>query len=102
MKKTKLLNVLCEEQSIDIISWLPHGRSFIVYDKKKFVESILPRFFKESKFTSFTRKLNRWGFTRISRGVETGAYHHEVSVFVLLLFSIFQSMKLNLSVYILF
>jgi len=73
----RLLQVLDEEEANEIISWLPHGNSFIVYDKKKFVDSILPRFFKESKFTSFTRKLNRWGFTRISRGVETGAYHHE-------------------------
>jgi len=73
----RLLQVLAERDSADAISWLSHGKSFIVYDKKKFVESILPRFFKESKFTSFTRKLNRWGFTRISRGVETGAYQHE-------------------------
>ena len=74
------MQVLAERDSADAISWLSHGKSFIVYDKKKFVESILPRFFKESKFTSFTRKLNRWGFTRISRGVETGAYQHEVSL----------------------
>lgn len=73
----RLLQVLAEADSADAISWLSHGKSFIVYDKKKFVETILPRFFKESKFTSFTRKLNRWGFTRISRGVETGAYQHE-------------------------
>merc|ERR1712060_699342 len=69
----RLLQILSEEENTDIICWLPHGNSFIVHDKKQFVEIILPRFFKEAKFTSFTRKLNRWGFTRISRGVETGA-----------------------------
>ncbi len=34
------------------------------------------RYFKQSKFTSFTRKLNRWGFERVARGPETGAYYH--------------------------
>lgn len=29
------------------------------------------------KYTSFTRKLNRWGFTRVTRGPETGAYYHK-------------------------
>jgi hypothetical protein len=38
---------------------------------------VMPKYFKHSKFTSFTRKLNRWGFTRITRGPETGAYYHE-------------------------
>ena len=36
------------------------------------------RYFKASKFTSFTRKLNRWGFTRVPRGPETGAYFHKL------------------------
>lgn len=38
---------------------------------------VLPRFFKGTKFTSFTRKLNRWRFERITKGIETGAYKHE-------------------------
>merc|ERR1719253_472838 len=38
----RLLQVLAERDSADAISWLSHGKSFIVYDKKKFVESILP------------------------------------------------------------
>jgi HSF-type DNA-binding len=34
------------------------------------VAKVLPKFFKATKFTSFTRKLNRWGFTRVTRGPE--------------------------------
>lgn len=30
-----------------------------------------------AKFTSFTRKLNRWGFKRVARGKEMGAYYHD-------------------------
>ncbi len=33
-----------------------------------------------TKFTSFTRRLKRWKFTRISKGPQLGAYYHEYFV----------------------
>eukprot|EP00549_Striatella_unipunctata_P019582 CAMPEP_0118709366 /NCGR_PEP_ID=MMETSP0800-20121206/22593_1 /TAXON_ID=210618 ORGANISM="Striatella unipunctata, Strain CCMP2910" /NCGR_SAMPLE_ID=MMETSP0800 /ASSEMBLY_ACC=CAM_ASM_000638 /LENGTH=352 /DNA_ID=CAMNT_0006613043 /DNA_START=116 /DNA_END=1174 /DNA_ORIENTATION=+ len=72
----RLMEVLSDETHADVITWLPHGKGFIIYKKKKFAIDVLPKYFKQSKFTSFTRKLNRWGFTRITRGPETGAYYH--------------------------
>ena len=39
----------------------------------------MPMYFKQSKYTSFTRKLKRWGFTRVTTGAEQGAYYHKVS-----------------------
>lgn len=71
------MELLSNEEHVDIITWLPHGKAFIIYKKKKFAADVLPRYFKQSKFTSFTRKLNRWGFTRVTRGPETGAYYHK-------------------------
>jgi len=71
------MDLLSREELADTIAWLPHGHSFVIYDKQKFVKVILPTFFRESKFTSFTRKLNRWGFERICKGVETGGYTHK-------------------------
>lgn len=76
----KLMSVLDNDQLSAIITWLPHGKGFIILQKKKFASDIMPLYFKHSKFTSFTRKLNRWGFTRVPRGPETGAYYHKVSV----------------------
>jgi len=73
----RLMEILFNEENSDIISWLPHGRGFMIYQKKRFASEIMPKYFKKSKFTSFTRKLNRWSFTRITRGPETGAYYHE-------------------------
>ena len=73
----QLMEILNLEQHADIITWLPHGKAFIIYKKKKFAAEVLPVYFKQSKFTSFTRKLNRWGFTRVTRGPETGAYYHK-------------------------
>jgi HSF-type DNA-binding len=71
------MEILSNEGHSDIISWLPNGRGFMIYNKKRFSVEVLPKYFKKSKFTSFTRKLNRWNFTRITRGPETGAYYHE-------------------------
>lgn len=58
----------------NVIRWQPHGRAFLVSDTKQFTKDILPRFFKQSKWTSFTRQLNLWNFQRITQGPDTGAY----------------------------
>lgn len=65
-----------DEGNAEAISWLPHGKGFTIHKKELFSEKVLPRYFKESKFTSFTRKLNRWGFSRVTRGSEAGSYYH--------------------------
>jgi hypothetical protein len=59
------MDILSSEEDNDTISFLPHGRAFIIYKKKKFATEVLPKFFKATKFTSFTRKLNRWGFGKL-------------------------------------
>jgi hypothetical protein len=74
----QLMDILANEEYTEVISWLPHGNGFAIHKKKTFASEILPRHFKASKFTSFTRKLNRWGFTRAARGPETGAYFHKL------------------------
>jgi hypothetical protein len=55
---------------------MPHGRAFIVKAPQLFVHEVLPKFFKQSKFMSFTRQLNLWGFKRLTRGMDNGAYYH--------------------------
>ena len=72
----QLHEILSKEEHQSIMSWLPHGKGFFIHKKKALAEKVLPYYFKESKFTSFTRKLNRWGFTRVTRGPESGAYYH--------------------------
>ena len=57
---------------------MPHGRAFIVKKPKVFTSNILPRFFKHTKYLSFTRQVNLWGFKRITRGADCGAYYHEL------------------------
>jgi len=71
-----LMDILSNDEVSDIITWLPHGRGFAILQKRKFALHVMPHYFKQSKFTSFTRKLNRWGFTRVTKGHENGAYYH--------------------------
>lgn len=60
-----------------IVEWLPHGRSFVVRDRERFVKEIMPRFFKQTKYASFQRQLNLYGFQRIERkGPDHKSYYH--------------------------
>lgn len=74
----KLHDIVSDETSDDIIKWLPGGKAFMIVDKKKFAQDILPNHFQQSQFTSFTRKLSRWRFTRVPRGPFIGAYYNKL------------------------
>ena len=62
------------------IHWMPHGKSFAITDPDAFSADVLPRYFKSTKFKSFTRKLYRWGFRQITKGPDKGSYYHELFV----------------------
>lgn len=78
----RLMQILDDSELTDVISWLPHGRSFVIIRPDVFSEKVLPRYFpstdsrSSTKYPSFTRKLNRWGFRQATRGPDTGAFHH--------------------------
>lgn len=72
------MEVLDRSDLLDVICWMPHGRAFIVKKPKLFAVDVLPRFFKQTKYLSFTRQLNLWGFKRITKGLDGGAYYHEL------------------------
>mmetsp|Transcript_6896 Transcript_6896/g.10188 ORF Transcript_6896/g.10188 Transcript_6896/m.10188 type:complete len:519 (-) Transcript_6896:378-1934(-) len=76
----KLMEILDHNRHGDIICWLPHGRGFIIRDKKRFEIEVMPHYFKESKYTSFTRRLNRWNFTIQAHGHKKASYFHPIFV----------------------
>lgn len=62
----------------DIVSWLPHGRAFKIHNRRRFTVEVIPRFFKQSTFGSFSRQLRMYGFERLNqKQMDRGAYFHE-------------------------
>lgn len=71
------MKVLSNKDFTHIITWMPSGKSFAVLKPKVFTAEILPDHFKSAKYSSFTRKLHRWGFSRHYKGDEAGAFYHK-------------------------
>ena len=49
-----LINAECMNYS-DIVSFLPHGRAFVICNRVKFEEMVIPKFFSYKSFRSFQR-----------------------------------------------
>lgn len=74
----KLHAVVSNPELAEIITWMPHGRCFVVLNRDALVRDVLPNYFNQTKFVSFVRQLNLWGFKRLTRGVDGKAYYHEL------------------------
>ena len=47
----------CEKRGLNhIVSWLPDGRAFKVHRVNEFVDTILPVYFRQSKYKSYQRQ----------------------------------------------
>lgn len=59
-----------------VVCWQPHGRAFMVHKPREFVHHVMPHFFNQTKYASFQRQLNLYGFSRLTHGPDKGAYYH--------------------------
>ena len=60
-------------------SWLPHGRAFVVKDQERLVKEILPKYFQgQTRWGSFSRQLQLYGFQRVVSGPDHGAHYSEM------------------------
>lgn len=73
------MEILENPELSSIISWLPDGKSWQILQKQTFQDAIIPNFLASStaQWPSFTRKLIRWGFRRVSSGPHMGTYYNE-------------------------
>ncbi|KAL3927210.1 MAG: hypothetical protein SGBAC_013174 [Bacillariaceae sp.] len=60
-----------------IVSWTDNGRAFQIHDQKEFVGKIMSIYFDQSKFASFRRQLNLYGFNRTRTNNNKNMYFHE-------------------------
>ena len=61
----------------DIVSWTPCGSGFKIHRREDFISDVLSRFFKLTRYKSFSRQLNLWGFTCIASGQQRGSCEFE-------------------------
>jgi hypothetical protein len=77
-KLHRMLQDVENEGLTHIVGWHKDGKCFRVHDPEVFVEMFLPRYFKKSKYRSFQRQLNLYGFHRITalKPCWESCYHH--------------------------
>jgi hypothetical protein len=77
----KLYRLLAEVESqgnTHIISFTPDGDAFKIHDPDAFLKQVSPKYFCQSRLTSFIRQLNFYGFDRLSHGPDRGAFAHPI------------------------
>ncbi|MGK3759165.1 MAG: hypothetical protein ACI8RD_011482, partial [Bacillariaceae sp.] len=73
-----MLNNACSIETNDKqkISWCKNGRSFIIHGSPKDMLPLLRLHFRQTKYKSFLRQLQAYGFVRIIKGRNKGLVYH--------------------------
>ncbi|KAG7387602.1 hypothetical protein PHYBOEH_008219 [Phytophthora boehmeriae] len=58
------LRQILEAESKSILRWTSDGRAFEIHDMQRLTSTVLPKYFKHSKYTSFQRQLNYFNFRK--------------------------------------
>jgi hypothetical protein len=72
----KLMEAIEEYYDETTFAWLTDGKSFVVIDPDDFCDKVISKAFKGGRYTSFVRKLNRWGFNRLVSGTGMDCFNH--------------------------
>ena len=77
-----LMNLLTNEEHEEILSFLPHGKCFLIKQTKEFAKKLMQQHFHLSKFGSFVSRLQRWGFAHLQDSILPGqhAFFHPLFV----------------------
>mmetsp|Transcript_43572 Transcript_43572/g.64669 ORF Transcript_43572/g.64669 Transcript_43572/m.64669 type:complete len:401 (-) Transcript_43572:152-1354(-) len=77
-KLHRMIKEVDEAGQSHIVGFFDHGRAFSIFDPEAFCKEVMPKYFKQSRLSSFQRQLNLYGFTRINSGPDSGGYYHEL------------------------
>ena len=77
-----LLDNTVNEETAEIVSWLPSGKAFRIHKPREFKEKIMPKYFRQTKYRSLQKQLHIYGFCLVKDkcSFENGAYFHELFV----------------------
>ena len=62
----------------NIVSWLPDGKRFQIHDPETLATEVLGIYFRQTKYKSFLRQLQNYGFVRTLKGHEKGTCQHDL------------------------
>jgi len=75
----KLHSILANRNWNKVVTWLASGKAFCIIDRDEFTQKILSKYFRETKFESFSRRVKRWGFRKVSTtGTHRVIYYHDL------------------------
>ncbi len=69
-----LMHLLLDPEHYSAMHFLPNGDEFVICNVKGFVKSLMKKHFRLTKFGCFIGKLQRWGFTLTSEGLDPELY----------------------------
>jgi hypothetical protein len=75
-----MLSQVAKDGTEDLVSWQPHGKAFRVHKPTEFAQTIMPTYFRQTRYKSFQRQLHIYGFHRIATGIDKGSYWHPMFV----------------------
>jgi hypothetical protein len=79
LKLHQMLDQAEKERFAHIVSWLPGGKIFKVFDQEAIIP-ILKKYFRQTRFKSFVRQLQIYEFSRVCRGGHRGECSHPLFV----------------------
>jgi hypothetical protein len=80
MKLHKMLEEASKLDLENVVAWQPGGKSFKVLQPQRFAAGILHNYFNQTKYKSFQRQLNIYGFRVVQLGPNKGGYAHRFFV----------------------
>ena len=72
-----LYQILEQDEYPSIISWCLDSDNFIIYNRAKFQDELMPEYFQSSNWQSFLKQLNIYGFRRATKGRDLTVYYHK-------------------------
>jgi hypothetical protein len=76
LKLLRLLEDMDSKGTQGIACFTASGNAFRVHKPLEFIRDIAPQYFRQKHYSSFTRQLNSYGFDKLRKGPDKGAFAH--------------------------
>ena len=73
----KLYSILENENFSNVVHWKENGKSFAIVNFNRFIDEVLPSYYKHKNFASFVRQLNMYDFHKERAKVDEFAFGHK-------------------------